>query len=233
MTNFFVKSFESIALEDMIVPVAKLVAIDPHVFLSPIGLEFLAKCGAEKQFAKEVRKILYSYKSKDSLIAETGRSLFYSMIFKTVTRIDDLRGDVKTFLKEVIQSVVIAKMKFGDNQVNKAKEDKAYTLFLEDIVKYMMAGHYEVAAGIPALLNKNLLPEKTYESVVKKLQELPGKIENEREKEKVQQALEPIWNKKAKHKKEDNSVVVEEVGKKRGRSKSGPRKSERGRRKTT
>ena len=54
--------------------------------MSPLGVEFLIQFGTSKDqnILRDVRKLYNFYKSRDAIIKETKRSIFYSLITKAI-----------------------------------------------------------------------------------------------------------------------------------------------------
>lgn len=66
----------------------------PSLF-SPLGLEFVMTFGTSSDavLTKDIKKLFQSTKSRDSLLHESKKSFFYSLIFKVITTIYLLQDD--------------------------------------------------------------------------------------------------------------------------------------------
>jgi hypothetical protein len=73
---------------------------DSLVFISQLGLNFLITFGTQSDspLLKDVRRLLFSYKQRDALLAESKKSFFYSFFFKALTTLYQIQ-DVNQFLK--------------------------------------------------------------------------------------------------------------------------------------
>ena len=74
-------------MQEQFQALAQLFSRDLGSFLSDLGLDFLATFGSSKDNAalhKDMRKIYSQYKSRDSLMLESKKSIVYSLILKTV-----------------------------------------------------------------------------------------------------------------------------------------------------
>ena len=65
--------------------------------LSETGIEFLVAFGAsrDQNVVKELRKLYISYKSRDSLLLETKKSILYSLVMKTIATMQSQIPDAK------------------------------------------------------------------------------------------------------------------------------------------
>jgi hypothetical protein len=62
---------------------------DTQALMSPLGIEFLIMFGTikEQSILKDIRKLLYFYKSRDAIVPETKKSIFYQLMYKTIVTI--------------------------------------------------------------------------------------------------------------------------------------------------